>query len=162
MTERLHSHFTFLHWRRKWQPTPVFLPGESQRWRSLVGCHLWGRTESDTTEAPQQQQQHVKSLQSCPTLLQSHGLHPARLHCPWDSPGNILKWVAMPSSRGFPDPGIEPASPASPVLQEDSLLLSHWGSPILPIGLWLFITIVASIPITSKNDAIVVQSLSHV
>ena len=42
--------FTFLHWRRKWQPTPVFLPGESQGWGSLVGCHLWGRTESDTTE----------------------------------------------------------------------------------------------------------------
>ena len=41
---------TFLHWRRKWQPTPVFLPGESQGRRSLVGCHLWGRTESDTTE----------------------------------------------------------------------------------------------------------------
>ena len=34
-----------------WQPTPVFLPGESQGWGSLVGCHLWGRTESDTTEA---------------------------------------------------------------------------------------------------------------
>ena len=31
--------------------TPVFLPGESQGWGSLVGCHLWGRTESDTTEA---------------------------------------------------------------------------------------------------------------
>ena len=44
------SLFTFMHWRRKWQPTPVFLPGESQGWRSLVGCHLWGRTESDTTE----------------------------------------------------------------------------------------------------------------
>ena len=43
--------FTFMHWRRKWQPTPVFLPGESQGWRSLVGCCLWGRTESDTTEA---------------------------------------------------------------------------------------------------------------
>ena len=42
--------FTFMHWRRKWQPTPVFLPGESQGWQSLVGCHLWGRTESDTTE----------------------------------------------------------------------------------------------------------------
>ena len=41
---------TFLHWRRKWQPTPVFLPGESQGWGSLVGCRLWGRTESDTTE----------------------------------------------------------------------------------------------------------------
>ena len=43
--------FTFMHWRRKWQPTPVFLPGESQAWGSLVGCRLWGRTELDTTEA---------------------------------------------------------------------------------------------------------------
>ena len=40
--------FTSMHWRRKWQPTPVFLPGESQGWGSLVGCHLWGRTELDT------------------------------------------------------------------------------------------------------------------
>ena len=45
------SLFTFMHWRRKWQPTPVFLPGESQGWGSLVGCCLWGLTESDTTEA---------------------------------------------------------------------------------------------------------------
>ena len=45
------SLFTFMHWRRKWQPTPVFLPGESQGQRSLVGCHLWGCTELDTTEA---------------------------------------------------------------------------------------------------------------
>ena len=45
------SLFTFMHWRRKWQPTPVFLPGESQGWGSLVGCRLWGRTELDTTEA---------------------------------------------------------------------------------------------------------------
>ena len=37
------SLFTFMHWRRKWQPTPVFLPGESQGWWSLVGCRLWGR-----------------------------------------------------------------------------------------------------------------------
>ena len=43
--------FTFIHWRRKWQPTPVSLPGESQERGSLVGCRLWGRTESDTTEA---------------------------------------------------------------------------------------------------------------
>ena len=43
--------FTFMHWRRKWQPTSVFLPRESQGWGSLVGCRLWGRTESDTTEA---------------------------------------------------------------------------------------------------------------
>ena len=44
------SLFTFAHWRGKWQPTPVFLPGESQGRGSLVGCRLWGRTESDTTE----------------------------------------------------------------------------------------------------------------
>ena len=44
------SLFTFMHWRRKRQPTPVFLPGESQGRESLVGCRLWGRTESDTTE----------------------------------------------------------------------------------------------------------------
>jgi len=50
------SLFTFIHWRRKWQPTPVFLPGESQGRGSLVGCRLWGCTESDTTEATWQQQ----------------------------------------------------------------------------------------------------------
>ena len=44
------SLFTFLHWRRKWQPTPVFLLGESQGRGSLVGWHLWGHTEWDTTE----------------------------------------------------------------------------------------------------------------
>ena len=44
------STFTFMHWRRKWQPTPVFLPGEPQGRGRLVGCHLWGCTESDTTE----------------------------------------------------------------------------------------------------------------
>ena len=44
------SDFTFMHWRRKWQPTPVFLPGESQGRGNLVGCRLWGHTESDTTE----------------------------------------------------------------------------------------------------------------
>ena len=43
------SLFTFMHWRRKWQPTPVFLPGESQGRGSLVG-RLWGCTELDTTE----------------------------------------------------------------------------------------------------------------
>ena len=39
------SLFTLMHWRRKWQPTPVFLPWESQGRGSLVGCCLWGRTE---------------------------------------------------------------------------------------------------------------------
>ena len=42
------SLFPFMHWRKKWQPTPVFLPAESQGWGSLVGCCLWVRTELDT------------------------------------------------------------------------------------------------------------------
>ena len=55
------SDFTFtFHFHaleKEWQPTPVFLPGESQGRGSLVGCRLWGHTESDMTEAMQQQQQ---------------------------------------------------------------------------------------------------------
>ena len=58
------SLFTFLHWRRKWQSTPVFLPGESQGRGSLVGCRLWGCTESDMTEVTQQQQQQQAPLGS--------------------------------------------------------------------------------------------------
>ena len=50
LTELLKIRMSWLNWRRKWQPSPVFLSGESQRWGSLVGCHLWGCTESDTTE----------------------------------------------------------------------------------------------------------------
>ena len=49
------SDFTFtFHFHaleKKWQPAPVFLPGESQGRESLVSCRLWGRTELDTTEA---------------------------------------------------------------------------------------------------------------
>ena len=53
-----------IHWGRKWQPTPVFLPGESQGQRSLVGCHLWGCTKLDMTEATEQQQPFTKSATS--------------------------------------------------------------------------------------------------
>ena len=67
------SLFTFVHWRRRWQPTPVFLPGESQGWRSLVGCRLWGRTESDTTEATQQQHIYTHTLPlEPPSRIPSH------------------------------------------------------------------------------------------
>ena len=44
------SGFGIIQWRRKWQPTPVFLPGESQGQRSLVGYSPWSRKESDTTK----------------------------------------------------------------------------------------------------------------
>ena len=60
-------------WRRKWQPTPILLPGKSHGWRSLAGYSLWGSQKSDTTK-----QLHFHFLnsmyiclvhaQSCPTL----------------------------------------------------------------------------------------------
>ena len=43
-------HLTYWHWRRKWQPIPVFLPGEFHEQRSLAGYSSWGHKESDTTE----------------------------------------------------------------------------------------------------------------
>ena len=67
--------------------------------------------------------------QECPTLCDPldcsspgssvHGISQAR----------ILNWVSIPSSGDLPDPGIKPMSSVSPVLQVDSLPLSHRGSP---------------------------------
>ena len=62
----------FMHWKRKWQPTPVFLPGESNGWRSLVGCSPWGRTESDMTEATWRRQCIAINLQS---LIYPHSFY---------------------------------------------------------------------------------------
>ena len=46
-----HPRAGKIPWRRAWQPTPVFLPGEPEGQRSLAGYSPWGRKESDTTEA---------------------------------------------------------------------------------------------------------------
>ena len=48
-TTQFHSSHTLVR-RRRWHPTPVFLPGKSHGWRSLVGCSPWGCEEFDTTE----------------------------------------------------------------------------------------------------------------
>ena len=50
MQETMFDPWVGKIWRREWQPTPVFLPGEIQGQRSLVGCCLWGHTESEMTE----------------------------------------------------------------------------------------------------------------
>ena len=60
--------------RRQWQPTPVLLPGESLGWRSLVGCHLWGHIELDTTEATQQQQQQQHDKTTANIILNGENL----------------------------------------------------------------------------------------
>ena len=96
-------------WRREWQPTPVFLPGEFHGQRSLVGCSPWGCKESDMTERlililsaseiPPSWllwvSEWVKVTQLCPTPCNPmdykvHGILQAR----------ILEWVAFPFSRG--------------------------------------------------------------
>ena len=62
-TERLHFHFLLsCIGEENGNPLQVFLPGESQERGSLVGCHLWARTELDTTKATQQQQQALDEL----------------------------------------------------------------------------------------------------
>ena len=79
----INSQYTSI--LRKWQPTPVFLPGESQGRGSLVGCRLWGHTESDTTEPTQQQQQHsnrsIKEVSKWPAQhISGYWLSKSTLH----------------------------------------------------------------------------------
>ena len=92
-------------WRRKWQPTPVFLPGESQGRGSLMGCPLWGRTESDTTEVTWHSistvlKEKKKKNYSSMMLLFSKltflklGLHPGTL-------ATGLTWRILPSGGQF-------------------------------------------------------------
>ena len=89
-------------WRRKWQPTPVFLPGESHGRRSLVGYSPRGRKESDTTE-----QLHFTSLTLLQGIFPTQALNPGLLHCrrilyqlSHQGSPRILEWVASPFSRG--------------------------------------------------------------
>ena len=88
------SLFSFMHWRRKRQPTPVFLPGESQGRGSLVGCRLWGRTESDATEVTWQQQGRLLLRLMLGVPPSAQPLHPFSrwivtelLHVPLSMPG---------------------------------------------------------------------------
>ena len=93
------SLFTFMHWRRKWKPTPVFLPGESQGRGSLVGCRLWGRTESDTNEATWQQQQQQWYLWKF--LPVKARLHRRNRMQKWDTYCIICKTKSRARSSGY-------------------------------------------------------------
>ena len=113
-----------MHWRRKWQPTPVFLPGDSQGRRALVGLRLWGCTESDRTETTQQQQQQCLCC------------------CTWTFPicGNrgyslvvvcwlLMQWLLSLRSTGFRVCGLSGCS---------SQALGHVGSFRLSrCGIWV-------------------------
>ena len=104
------SLFTCMRWRRKWQPTPVFLPGESQGRGSLVGCRPWGHTESDMTEVTQQQQQ-----QSTGSVAVTHRLNSSTVCGIFQSQGSStcpLQWQCPFH------------------WQADSLPLNHQGCPV--------------------------------
>ena len=90
-------------WRRKWQLTPVFLPGESHGWRSLVGYSPWGCKESDTTEWLHYRYLYIVVLvtQLCPSLC-------ALMDCRWQGfsvhgilQARKLEWVANPFSSVY-------------------------------------------------------------
>ena len=92
-------------WRRKWQPTPVLLPGESHGRRSLVACSLWGCTESDTTERLHFTRfTHFilyhwrRKWQPTPVFLsgESHGQRSLAGRGPWVAESwTWLKWLSM-------------------------------------------------------------------
>ena len=84
-------------WRRKWQPTPLFLPGEFHGQRSLAGYNPWGHKESDTAEHACLWKKHLEENQAnrrweqiFALFIVMHGRHPAwhnacsvRCYCPW-------------------------------------------------------------------------------
>ena len=85
---------TFMHWRRKWQPTSVFLPGESQGRGSLVGCSPWGREESDMTE-----RLHFHFSLSC---IEEGNSNPLQCSCLENPRDRRVWWAAIygvPQSR---------------------------------------------------------------
>jgi len=87
------SLFTFMHWRRKWQPTPVFLPGESQGRGSLVGCRLWGCTVGhDWSNLAAVCQLY---LDKTGEKKNWHICFPARLWKPWGQ--NLIHHLPWPS-----------------------------------------------------------------
>ena len=77
------SLFTFMHWRRKWQPTPVFLPGESQGWGSLVARRLWGHTVGHDWS-------DLAAVAAAALEQHSFELHAST--CTWIFPINIFKY----------------------------------------------------------------------
>ena len=116
-------------WRSKWQPTPVFLPGESHGQRSLAGYSSWGRKELDMTEHMSHTHREklkdykynwtnvcAKQLQSCWSLCDPVDCSPPGSSVPGILQARILEWVAMPPPGDLPESGIKLVSLASPTL----------------------------------------------
>ena len=132
-------------WRRKWQPTPVILPGEFHGQRSQAGYSPWGCKESGMTEQLSLCLTTIlwvlecslfclcaKLLQSCPVWLFAT-LRTVTLQVSLSmefSRQEYWSGLPCPPPRAPPDAGLKPASPVAPVFQVDSLPLSYGGSPL--------------------------------
>ena len=143
------SLFTFLHWRRKWQPTPVFLPGESQGRGSLVGCRLWGRTRLKwLSSSSSRQQDRTKPTEGLPRPARASPPPPVNLPykgesgtqekapCPWEGAerraGSQHRPLAPPPSPGCSRGMSENLSltlGATPNTTAGPALWRGWGSP---------------------------------
>ena len=124
--------YVYMYWRRKWQPTPVFLPGKFHGQRSLVGYSPWSCKVRHDLATKQKMyicvcmKAKVLFTQSC-SILSFHGLWPARLLCPWNSSARILEWVFQSLLQG-----IVPTQGSNPGLLHCRWILyclSHQGSP---------------------------------
>ena len=104
------SLFTFTHWRRKWQPTPVFLPGESQGRRSLAGYHYGvaqSRTRMKWLSSSSLSSKIVRSYtlsesESCLVMFDSLWTH--GLYSPWSSPGQNTGVDSLSLLKGSSQP----------------------------------------------------------
>ena len=122
------SLFPFMHWRRKWQPTPVFLPGESQGWESLVGCHLWvAQSQTQLKWLSNSSSRITNCCRSCSMwapLLGGMWGH----HCFLQSPGTVVfnqrEFTASPRQRKRALPSLlsflPPPAPEKPVQSRSS------------------------------------------
>ena len=119
-------------WRRQWHPTPVLLPGKSHGWRSLVGCSLWGREESDTTE-----QLHFHFSLSCIGEGNGNPLQCSCLENPRDGwawwaaiygvaqSRTRLKWL---SSKDFQQVSLSPVYPEKTLIPKCTCTAIHSSS----------------------------------
>ena len=91
-----------ISWRRTWQPTPVFLPGESPRMEEPAGCSPWGREELDTTERQSSTQRSCSFLQNPRLPLPPEHPGPWRLRCPAQPRTRTSAFALLSSWNAFP------------------------------------------------------------
>ena len=122
-----------MHWRRKWPPAPVFLPGESHGQRSLAGCSPWGRKGSARIKGLNVHTYGVPPYPffGHPVLCHSHRTSPALWHSPHWSVSRPLSSYATETLRSFSDnsPVSSPQHPLETTLLSVSMHLTSLGTP---------------------------------